>query len=77
MYRDRTLENRFAGGRFEIMLFIEVEKLEFLGGYIEIMLFIEVEKLEFLGGHNEIMLIIENENLELDRSAAILKLCLI
>ena len=43
----------------EIMLFIEIVKLELVGGHIGIMLFIEIENLEFPGGHIEIMLFIE------------------
>ena len=42
----------------EIMLFIEIAKLEVTGGYIGIMLLIEMEK-KFPGGHKQTMLFIE------------------
>ena len=38
------MEKKFAGGHIEIMLFIEIAKLELSGGHIGIMLFIEMEK---------------------------------
>ena len=33
IYRDRNTGIRFSGGHIEIMLFIEVEKLEFFGSH--------------------------------------------
>ena len=43
--------NRITGGHIEIMLIIEMAKIEFTGGHIGFMLIIEITKLELTGGH--------------------------
>ena len=53
-----------------ILLFIEIAKIELTGGHIGIMLFIEIAKIELTGGHIGIMLFIEIANIELTPSHA-------
>ena len=43
--------NRITGGHIEIMLIIEMAKIELIGGHIGFMLIIEITKLELTGGH--------------------------
>ena len=49
----------------QIMLIIEMAKIELIGGHIGFMLVIEIAKIEFTGGHIGFMLIIEITKLEL------------
>ena len=48
IYRDGK---KFAGGHIEIMLFIEIAKLELTGSHVGTMLFIQIAKVELTGGH--------------------------
>ena len=64
IYRDRKKKIESVGGHIEIMLFIEIEKLE-LDCHIVIMLLKKIEIFELTGGHVEIMLIIAMEKLRL------------
>ena len=59
--------NRITAGHIEIMLIIEITKLELTGDHIEIMLIIEMAKIELIGGHIGIKLIIEMAEIEINR----------